>query len=174
MAPYPLERPLPAELNAKAARDAYLAENGFDLEQYDADSVRINFWGFRFSLPNPAARKLAIRYHDLHHVMTGYGTDPTGEAEISAWEYRRGIKVFGWYVQLIILTGVAFGFLHSPRKVRAAWKASKSGSRLPKPSLEHYETLLGMTVGQLREAYGVPAEGLAGRRKLNRDAPKPA
>ena len=91
-------RRFPSEMSVRMARDIYLGENGFSTDQYDADRVTVNFWGIRFPVPNPQSRKLAVRYHDLHHVITGYGTDPQGESEISAWECRRGMGVFSWYV----------------------------------------------------------------------------
>ena len=40
--------------------------------------------------PNTPSRKRAVRYHDLHHALTGYATDLTGEFEISAWEIGSG------------------------------------------------------------------------------------
>ncbi len=171
MKTFSLDQPLPPDISVREARDAYLTENGFGIEQYDSDSVTANFWGIRVPVPNPPSRKLAIRYHDLHHVMTGYGTDPTGEAEVSVWEVRRGIRVFAFYVRLLVLTGLFLGLFHSPRAVRTAWKASK-GNPLPKPTMDHYESLLELTLGDLRREYGVPEQGLGGPRKLNLDAPK--
>ena len=166
-----LNETIPAHWSVRDGLGCYLAENGFKTSQYDADFVTVNFWGIRFSMANPPNRKLAIRYHDLHHVMTGYGTDPTGEAEISAWELRRGIGVFGWYVRFIILTGVFLGLFHSPRRVWKAWKAGLSSRKLPQPSMTHYEALLDLTVGELRAQYDVESKGITTTRALHRDAP---
>ena len=168
---YSLDKPLPAKLSVREALEAYLDENGFTTEEYDLDVVKVTFWGLTFSLPNPPSRKLAVRFHDLHHIVTGYGTDPVGEAEISAWELRKGISVFGFYVQCIIFFGTLLGLLHSPRKVSHAWKVSKSSVSLPSASLERYEHLLTLNLGELRELYGVSTEGIAGRRTLNENAP---
>ena len=168
---YSLDQPLPATLSVQEALEVYLNENGFTIEEYDLDAVNVTFWGFTFSLPNPPARKIAVRFHDLHHLMTGYGTDPVGEGEISAWELRKGIRVFGIYVQLIIFFGTLLGLIHSPCRVWRAWKASKSSQRLPSISLERYQYLLTLDLGQLRELYGVPTAGIAGRRTLNENAP---
>ena len=46
--------------------------------------MRLAFGPVRFAFPNTAGRVRAVRYHDLHHVVTGYATDWTGEAEIGA------------------------------------------------------------------------------------------
>ena len=89
-----LSKPYPADWSVRDARDAYLAENGFSSSEYDASVVKVTFWSITFPLPNPPSRQIAVRLHDLHHVVTGYGTDPVGEAEISAWELRRGIASF--------------------------------------------------------------------------------
>ena len=168
---YSLNQPLPAYLPVQEALDVYLHENGFTTEEYDHDVVEVTFWGFTFRIPNPDSRKIAVRFHDLHHLVTGYGTDPVGEAEISAWELRKGIGVFGLYVQAIIFFGTILGMLHSPRLVSRAWRASKSDAVLPPVSLERYEHLLTLNLGELRELYGCPQGGTAGRRTLNEHAP---
>jgi len=167
----PLDQNVPDEWPVRDGLTAYLEENGFDTSQYDDDQVTVNFWGIRFTIPNPPSRKMAIRYHDLHHLMTGFGTDPTGESEISAWELRAGIGVFGFYVRMIIMSGALIGLIHSPRRTWRAWKAAKSAHRLPVPTMAHYLELLDLTVGQLRSRYGIRPGGLEGVRALHRDAP---
>jgi len=42
------------------------------------------------AFPNIPARREAVRYHDVHHVLTGYAMDWAGEAEIGAWEVASG------------------------------------------------------------------------------------
>lgn len=153
------------------ALDAYLSENGFSREEYDKPRVTVNFWGMRFTVPNPPSRQLAVRFHDLHHVMTGYGTDPAGEFEISAWELRRGIGVFGTYVRLIITSGALSGFLLYPRRTTRAFRRAMKTPRLPIPSMSLYEELLSLSVGALRARYGLDAAGVAGARGLHADAP---
>jgi hypothetical protein len=41
-------------------------------------------------LLNTKARVAAVRFHDIHHVVTAYNTTWTGEAEIGAWEIASG------------------------------------------------------------------------------------
>jgi len=168
---YSLDRPLPDGLAVRSALDAYLGENAFTTAEYDARTVTVTFWGVSFTLPNPPSRRLAVRFHDLHHVITGYGTDPAGEFEVSAWELRHGIGVFGVYVRLIILGGALAGMLIYPRRTLAAWKAAKAAPRFSKPTLEFYEVLMNLSVGELREHFGVPHGGVAGRRTLHENAP---
>src|SRR5262249_36536717 len=37
-------------------------------------------------------RKRLVGAHDLHHLLTGYGTDLVGEAELGAWELGAGVR----------------------------------------------------------------------------------
>jgi hypothetical protein len=170
----PRDRPWPASWTALAGRDAYLAENGFTIAEYEAPHVHIPVLGYRMPFPNPPSRKRAVRLHDLHHVATGYGTDHVGEGEISAWELRRGLRPLGLLVAAIVLSGALLGFMIAPRRTLRAYKASSSA-----PSLFHglipYETLLAMSVAELRATLGVPPEGLAHEpRALHALAPREA
>ena len=168
-----LSKPYPADWSVRRALDAYLGENGFSRDEYDASVVKVTFWSITFPLPNPPSRQIAVRLHDLHHVVTGYGTDPVGEAEISAWELRRGVGIFSLFVQTIVFGGVLLGLLHSPKKTLSAWQAGYHPDRVPlqKATMQNYERLLELTVGELREIYGVEERGIAGARELHYAAP---
>lgn len=168
-----LAQPYPADWPVARALEAYLEENGFSTAEYDKSVVHVTFWSLTFPFPNPPSRQIAVRLHDLHHVVTGYGTDPAGEAEISAWEFRRGLGVFGFFVRCIITTGFLTGFFHSPRRTLAAWRAAYSPQKVPlQPmSLDVYEKLLALSVGELRTVYGVAPAGIAGARELHYAAP---
>jgi len=168
-----LSRPYPAEWTVRRALEVYLAENGFSAAEYDAPVVKVTFWSITFPLPNPPSRQIAVRLHDLHHVVTGYGTDPVGEAEISAWELRRGIGIFSLFVQSIVVGGVFLGMLHSPLKTLRAWRAGYHPERIPlqKATLDNYKRLLDLSVGELREVYGVQRDGVTGARSLHYAAP---
>jgi hypothetical protein len=131
--------------------------------------------------------------HDVHHVVTGYGTDLVGEAEVSAWELRRGLRGLGVYVGSIIVAGAFAGLLAAPWRTLRAWRASgmpgassKSrtasdgpGATRPRSSLfqstRPYDELLSMTVGELRRELGVGDAGIAARpRQLHAYAPRDA
>lgn len=73
------------------ARTRYFVDNGFGEEgNYDEPFVKLSLGPIPVVFPNSAARVRAVRYHDLHHVLTGYATTLTGEAEIGAWELATG------------------------------------------------------------------------------------
>lgn len=168
-----LDAPLPAYLSVERGRDAYLAENGFSTAAYDDPWTEASFLGKKFRVPNTAHHRWAIRLHDLHHVATGYGTDVVGEAEVSAWELRRGLRGLGAYVGTIVVLGAAAGLLFAPRRTIAAWRGSRPTSSLFQ-SQRAYEDLLSMSVSELREELGVPKDGVASHpRRLHTFAPRP-
>jgi hypothetical protein len=153
------QHPLPASLRVREARDAYLSENGFTVAAYDDKWTQASAFGLRFRVPNTRRHRWAIKMHDLHHVATGYGTDLAGEAEISAWELRRGLRQCGLYVAGIVTLGALTGLLIAPRRTVAAYRASAD-----RPSLfaqSDADDLLELTVGELRARLGVPQQGLA-------------
>jgi hypothetical protein len=174
---------MPAEtfapsMSVREARDAYLAENGFTLEAYEAKWTEASLLGVRFRVPNTARHRVAIMLHDLHHVATGFGTSLVGEGEISAWEARRGFTALGAYVGGIVLSGLALGLLVAPRRAIRAWRAAGRGKASLFPLCARadfaarYEVLLAMTVGELRRELGVPERGLTDRpRTLHAHAP---
>src|SRR5262245_1592727 len=76
---------------AAAAHQLGMADAGVDADP-DARWVRIKIGPIPFAYPNTKARKRLVRAHDLHHLLTGYGTDLLGEAELGAWELGTGIR----------------------------------------------------------------------------------
>src|SRR6266851_850554 len=138
------------------ARDVYLAANGFNIRDYGASTFTLGFGGFRVKFPNVAARKRVIPLHDLHHVLTGYGTDWMGEAEIGAWELRAGCN--SWVTYFLNGSGVIIGLFLSPARVWRAFLAAKGQRTLYRDSAD-YASLMGMRVGEIRKRLGIPALG---------------
>jgi hypothetical protein len=154
------------------ARDAYLAENGFTVAAYASPTTEGSFLGFKLSVPNPPSHQRAIRLHDLHHVATGFGTDHAGEAEISAWQARRGLRAAGMYVTSIVMMNALLGAVFAPTRTLAALRVSSEGRSLFSMEVD-YPALLEMSVGELREMLGIPEGGLARhRRELHAHAPR--
>ena len=88
-------------------------------------------------------------------------------------ELRRGIGIFSLFVRAIVVGGVLLGLVHSPRRTFQAWRAGYHPDRVPlqAATLENYERLLQLSVGELRELYGVPSSGITGARQLHYAAP---
>ncbi len=154
-------------------RDAYLRENAFSPEAYDAPRTEGSFLGMRFTVPNTARHRWAIMLHDLHHVATGYGTNPAGEGEMAAWECRRGLRPLGLYTGSIVTSAVLLGLVVAPRRTLGAWRASGGGTSLFHATDPTYEQLLQLDIGQLRQLLGIPIDGLStARRGLHSLAPR--
>lgn len=165
--------PLPADWIVKRGLDAYLEENGFTWEAYDAPRTPASFLRIRFTVPNTPRHRWAIMLHDLHHVATGFGTDPAGEGQISAWECRRGLRPLGFYVGSIVISGVLLGLVVAPKRAVKAWRAAGHGKSLFHEQSPTHDQLLGCTIGELRTRLGIPRSGLStGRRGLHSLAPK--
>ena len=164
----------PPEITLREGRDRYLAENGFTMETYTEQWTRIPvMWGIHVTLPSPEKRRQALPMHDLHHVVTGYGTDLAGEAEISAWETSRGLGGLGLYVRFLITLGDVQGLTLRPRRTWRAFHAAPGRGSLFGRHAE-YEALLSRTVGEVRRELGIPEAGLVATRALHDDAPPSA
>lgn len=76
----------PPDASLRSARDAYYAANDMPPDGGLSDKwVRLELGPFPVAFPNTPARRALVPYHDLHHCLTGYGTDLVGEAEVGAW-----------------------------------------------------------------------------------------
>jgi hypothetical protein len=147
-------------LTLRAARDVYFEANGFGADGgYAAPWVDFKLGPIPMPFPNTPGRVRAVRYHDLHHVLTGYATDTLGEFEISAWELGAGCKDFlaAWQLNL---GGLAAGAVSIPRRT---FRAFVRGLRSSSLYGSDFEALLDRTVGEVRAESGVdqPVEASA-------------
>ena len=161
--------------SVRAALDVYLAANGFDVAAYDAPTYEVDMGevtGDVWTFPNTRARRRAVRFHDLHHVATGYGTDVLGEAEIGAWEIVAGCNsLFLWWIDL---SAVALGLLLAPGRTLSALRRGWGQRTLYGGSIP-YSAALDLTVGELRAHLGIPPDGQADHApRGHRRAPGPS
>ncbi|MDP6946854.1 MAG: hypothetical protein QF464_22080 [Myxococcota bacterium] len=146
----------------REARRRYWEANGFgDDGGFSKTWEIVKLGPIPIPIRNIEARKHAIRYHDLHHIVTGYQTDFAGEAEISAWELATGCddKWVAWLLDFQILAlGVA-----TPRRMLRAWTRGRHSQSLYAQPFE--EALLDHTVAQMRGKLGLdqptPAPGVS-------------
>lgn len=140
------------EMTMREARTRYFDVNGFgESGGYDDAWVDFSLGPIPFPFPQTAARVRAVRYHDLHHILTGYDTDIRGEFEISAWEIGAGCKDFvaAWHLNL---GGMAAGLFTSPgRTFRAFVRGRRARSLYGEP----LEALLESKVADVRARYGL-------------------
>jgi small-conductance mechanosensitive channel len=136
------------ELTLRDARAQYFAVNNFGWGGYDDKWVKVEYGLLRFYFPNTKGRVKVVRYHDLHHILTEYGTSLSGETEIGAWEVATGCtrSLAAW---LLNLSGFAAGLFINPGGVYKAFMRGRQSSNLY--HLRFDDELLSQRVGQLRQ-----------------------
>lgn len=134
------------------ARHAYYMANDFGEDGGESKRVVwVDFGPLRFPVPNTKSRKHAVRYHDFHHVLTGYHTDWQGEFEISGWEIGAGCAD-AWFAWFINLQGLLLGMMFLPRRTIAAFVRGRHSQSLYRYD---HDSLLEMTVATARDMTGV-------------------
>lgn len=140
-------------MSVHEARARYFADNAFgDDGGYTDRWVTLYKLGpIPLGFPNTAGRIAAVRYHDLHHLATGYDTDVIGESEIAAWELASGCTQFAaaWVLNSLALP---VGMLrHSQRVQRAFARGCRTRNLYSEPFADN---LLTERLGALRERLG--------------------
>jgi hypothetical protein len=128
----------------------HLAENGFP-----ADAGLSERWGvvrvgpIPVCIPNVKARRRATPIHDLNHVLSGYGHDAIGEAEISAFELGGGCKTY-WVAWMLDWGALLLGISRPKRLFAAFVRGRRTGNLYGKD----VEVLLGTAYAQVRAELG--------------------
>lgn len=143
-----------SEEKVRVGRDRYLAENNLELSSYTNRRFPVYFFKWPIWLPNPGF----LPVHDLHHVVTGYGTGLVGEAEISAYELRGGCGSLMIYI--LCFGAIFFGLFVAPKRIWKAWSDSRGAKNLYRTHIP-YDSLLDLSIGDLRQQLGVPRNGFA-------------
>lgn len=131
----------------REARARYFAESGFDDSGYTARWVKLKAGPFLFWFPNTPSRRRAVRYHDLHHVATGYRTTWIGEAEIGAFEVASGCADH-WAAWILNLQAMSLGLLLAPARTFRAFVRGRHAKNLYREPFG--DALLEETVASLR------------------------
>ena len=147
------------EMTLREARKLYFAANGFGADGgYEETLIKVKIWRIPVWLPNTQGRRNAVRFHDLHHILTEYPTTWRGEAEISAWEIAAGglhRYCAGWMLDLM---NVAQGLVVNPVGTYHAFLRGRHSANLYR--VQFNDELLGNKVGELRSRlhlYEAPA-----------------
>ena len=137
-----------AALSLREARTRYFELNGFDNGGYEEKWVKMKAGPFPIAFPNTKARLRAVKFHDLHHVLTEYETTWSGEAEIGAWEIATGCANHypAWVLDFLAF---AVGLVISPRRVYEAFLRGRQSSNLYRMTFG--EELLSENVGIVRQ-----------------------
>ena len=140
-------------LSVREARARYFADNAFgdDGGYNDTWVVLARVGPIPLGFPNTPGRLRAVRYHDLHHLVTGYDTDFVGEAEIGAWELGGGCGSFtaAWVLNTLVLP---IGAIRAPARTQQAWARGARARTLYDRPFD--EALLELPLAELREQIG--------------------
>ena len=77
-------------------------------------------------LPNIETRRRFLKYHDLHHLVTGYSVGRIGEGEVSAWELGTGSAFVSPLLGVMNLIALSTGLFLKPNRM---WRAFTLGCR---------------------------------------------
>ena len=148
----------PPELTLGEARARLFALSGFAPDGgYEDAWVKLKLWRIPLAVPNTEGRRRAVRFHDLHHVLTEYPTTWRGEFEIAAWEVAAGGINRYWEGWILDLLGFAAGLFVYPRSV---YRAFMRGRRSRNLYFERWdESILGRRVGEVRRRLGLEERG---------------
>lgn len=147
-----------SEMTLLEARTKYFALNGFGTDGgYDDAWVRVEYGWMRFYFPNTRARASVVRYHDLHHILTGYSTTMPGETEISAWEIATGCTA-NYAAWILNLLGFGFGLLINRRGVYRSFLRGRYSSNLYVYPFD--DRLLSSKVGEMRCLLGLDKQSI--------------
>src|SRR5712691_8396536 len=75
-------------------------------------------------LPNIETRRRFLKYHDLHHLVTGYSVGRIGEGEVSAWELGTGSAFVSPRLGVMNLIALSTGLVLEPKRM---WLAFRRG-----------------------------------------------
>ncbi|MDX2170950.1 MAG: hypothetical protein SF182_28030 [Deltaproteobacteria bacterium] len=145
-------------MSMRAARQRYFDANGFD-SSYSEKWVKLKAGPIALYFPNAAGRVRAVKFHDLHHIITGYQTDWAGEVEIAAYEIGAGCGPFAW-AWLLNLQALSLAPTIAPRRALRAFVRGRHARSLYYQG-EFQDALLDQSVGDVR-------------RTLTLDRPTPA
>ncbi|MGV3625667.1 MAG: hypothetical protein ACO1OB_32955 [Archangium sp.] len=139
----------------RTALQQYFESNGFGADGgYSASWVDFKVGTIPFPFPNTDARKKAVKFHDLNHILTGYRTDTVSEFEISAWEIGAGCRHFAaaWVINLGGLTAGTFAAPVRTFRAFVRGRRQRASYWLP------YEATLEREVDDVKRELGVTDE----------------
>ena len=89
-------------------------------------TVRVYTGCLLVPMPNIETRRIFLKYHDLHHLVTGYSVGRIGEGEVSAWELGTRSLLVSPLLGAMNLIALSTGLVLKPRRM---WRAFRRGRR---------------------------------------------
>jgi hypothetical protein len=106
---------------------AFYAKCGFgDVAGKRPLTVRVYTGCLLVPMPNIETRRRYLKYHDLHHLVTGYSVGRIGEGEVSAWELGTGSMFAHPLLGVMNLIALSTGLVLARERM---WRAFERGCR---------------------------------------------
>ncbi len=116
-----------ATLTLEEELEAFYARSGFGpVVGQRTLTVQVYTGCILVPLPNIETRRRYLKYHDLHHLITGYSVGRIGEGEVSAWELGTGSVRVSPTLGAMNLIALSTGLFLRPGRM---WRAFHRGCR---------------------------------------------
>ncbi|HZH30969.1 MAG TPA: hypothetical protein VEY11_09410 [Pyrinomonadaceae bacterium] len=135
------------ESTLRDARERYFEINHFEGGGYEEGWVKMRAGFIPIWFPNTVARVKAVKFHDIHHILTEYPTTWRGESEIGAWEVATGCAAH-YQAWLLNLLAFSIGLVINPRGVYRAFMRGRRSRNLYRTKFS--DELLARRVGDVR------------------------
>ena len=112
-------------MTIQAELKAFYQKHGFgDMIGSRSRTVPVYTGCLLVPLPNIETRRRFLKYHDLHHLVTGYSVGRIGEGEVSAWELGTGSAFVSPILGTMNLIALSTGLVLEPKRM---WQAFQRG-----------------------------------------------
>lgn len=141
-------------MSLKTALNDFYTEHGFG-ETLGArpKTVPVYTGCLLVPLPNIETRNRYLKYHDLHHLVTGYSVGRIGEGQISAWELGTGSMRESATLGLMNLIALSTGWVLDKDKMWAAFcRGRRSRNLYTKSARADVDSGTWSNLGELRHA----------------------
>ncbi len=136
-------------LVVKDALQVYFSKYHFPNGGYDLKWFKIKLGRVYIPLPNTKDRIAAVRFHDIHHLLTEYEANLKGEAEIAGWEIASGCGRY--YMAWILNFGSFFyGMFFFTRPLYRAFMRGRKARTNFYYNTAYDDLLLNKTIGEVR------------------------
>jgi len=106
------------------AMELFYQKNGFGPIAGDREPLTVGVYTgcLIVPMPNIGVRHKYLKYHDMHHILTGYTVGRIGEGEVSAWELGTGSMFRHPVLGIMNLIALSTGFFLKPKRMLQAYR----------------------------------------------------
>lgn len=144
----------PDDIKIKDALPLYFKKYHFSDGGYDDKYFKIKIGRLFIPVPNTKTRIKAVKFHDVHHLLTEYSAFWKGEVEIGAWEIASGCGNL-WIAWFLNFGSFAVGVFLYPKALYNAFMMGRHVKSNLYHGSEYNEALLNRRIGELRNEFRV-------------------